>query len=185
MDEKNTTYSKKVIEIADFMLRNPHRKTAEILAYFGGKWRKGRRTIERYYKDAKEYNKKRIQRQEEAKDAVMVSAAKEAVKKAIITRDELLEFYTNEIREYKDTKSGKKKGLSVGGVVIMPTFQDAKNAGVEIAKMQGYYAPTKNEITGRDGSPLIPEPMTIEIIDSREKVLKRDADTDNESIRRD
>jgi len=175
-------YSRQVIDIADYVFKNPQMKTAEILSHFGGKWRKGRRTIERYYKDAKEYNKKRINKQESAKDAVLVSRAKEVVKRAILTREALLDFYTGEIRDYLDMKEGRKKVLKVEGTIIIPTFQDAKSAGIEIAKMQGYYAPAKNEITGRDGSPLIPEPLTVEIIDSRDKVLKRNADTDNESI---
>ena len=138
------------------------------------------RTIEYYLKQAKEYNKKRIQRQEAAKDAVMVSAAKEAVKKAIITRDELLEFYTSEIQKYRDTKLDKKKGLSVGGVVIIPTFQDARNAGVEIAKMQGYYAPSRSDVTtnGKDLQTMI----QVEVIDRKEQV---DEDTNDKGLQGD
>jgi len=39
-----------------------------------------------------------------------------------------------------------------------------------INNMLGFNAPTKQEITGKNGKDLIPEPITIEIIDNREKV---------------
>lgn len=45
-----------------------------------------------------------------------------------------------------------------------------------IVKMLGFDAPTKTEVTGAHGSPLIPEPIAIEIIDRREKVDAKDTD---------
>lgn len=45
-----------------------------------------------------------------------------------------------------------------------------------IVKMLGFDAPTKTEITGVNGTPLIPEPITVEIIDSREKTDAKDTD---------
>lgn len=45
-----------------------------------------------------------------------------------------------------------------------------------INNMLGYNAPTKQEITGKDGKDLIPEPITIEIIDNREKVNANNSD---------
>jgi phage terminase small subunit len=50
-----------------------------------------------------------------------------------------------------------------------------------INAMLGFDAPVRTELTGKDGVPLNPEPLTIEIIDSREKVINN-ADTDNENI---
>jgi hypothetical protein len=43
---------------------------------------------------------------------------------------------------------------------------------VERRKLLGLYAPEKREITGKDGKDLTIEPVTIEIIDSRDKVNK-------------
>lgn len=45
-----------------------------------------------------------------------------------------------------------------------------------IVKMLGFDAPIKTEITGVNGTPLIPEPITVEIIDSREKTDAKDTD---------
>ena len=65
MDDKQTTYSKQVIEIAGFLLKNTDKKMSDVLSYFVVKYNKNRRTIERYCKQAKEYNKKRIQPEKE------------------------------------------------------------------------------------------------------------------------
>jgi hypothetical protein len=40
----------------------------------------------------------------------------------------------------------------------------------------------KVELTGKDGTPFNPEPLTIEVIDNRDKVMSNAEDTDNESI---
>lgn len=40
----------------------------------------------------------------------------------------------------------------------------------ERRKLLGLYAPEKRELTGKDGIPLVPEAITVEIIDSREQV---------------
>jgi hypothetical protein len=40
----------------------------------------------------------------------------------------------------------------------------------------------KVELTGANGSPLNPEPITIEVIDSREKVIKTDENTNDTDI---
>lgn len=45
-----------------------------------------------------------------------------------------------------------------------------------INSMLGYNAPTKQELTGKNGKDLIPDPITIEIIDNREKVNAEDSD---------
>lgn len=45
-----------------------------------------------------------------------------------------------------------------------------------INKMLGFDAPTKTEITGANGKPLIPEPITVEIIDRTEQANAKDTD---------
>ncbi|KAA6313277.1 hypothetical protein EZS27_035925 [termite gut metagenome] len=65
------------------------------------------------------------------------------------------------------------------GTEIKIKLYDKQKSLDSITAMLGYNAPKKTEITGKDGKDLLLEPITIEIIDSREKV---DEDTDNESI---
>ena len=62
------TYSKQVIEIADYIFENSEKKTSEVVSFFCGKFRKTSRTIETYIAKAKEFNKSRIEKQEKAKD---------------------------------------------------------------------------------------------------------------------
>lgn len=45
-----------------------------------------------------------------------------------------------------------------------------------IVKMLGFDAPTKTELTGANGKPLILEPIAIEIIDNRDKADAKDTD---------
>lgn len=59
MKDKSTTYSKTVIEIADYIFANPDKKPRDIVSVFVGKCRKSERTVERNIKRAKEYNQKR------------------------------------------------------------------------------------------------------------------------------
>jgi phage terminase small subunit len=53
-----------------------------------------------------------------------------------------------------------------------------------IKAMLGFNAPEKREITGKGGKDLFLDPITIEIIDSRDKVLNDAENTDNENIQR-
>ena len=47
-NNENTTYSKTVIEISDFIFKNPDKDNInDVLAEFGGKWRRKKRTFER------------------------------------------------------------------------------------------------------------------------------------------
>ena len=126
MTEKNRKYSKKVIDIADFIYKHPEKKISEVITVFCGKFRKTSRTIEGYIKDAREYNSNRISKQERVRDEVLISETKEAIKKAILTRDERLEILS------KIVKSKAREG-------------DRIRAIAEMNKMQGDYAPEKIE----------------------------------------
>jgi len=131
------TYSKKVIEIANYMFAYPEQNREAVLAYYGAKWRKGRRTIERYYQQAKEYNISRIQRQEKSKDELLVAEAKEAVKKDIATRDEALTAVTRIMRGV---------ARKVGDEIIVPSDNDIIKAATWFADINGWKAPAKSDI---------------------------------------
>ena len=45
---KQPAYSKKVIEIADYMFKHPDKKMSDVLSCFVVKCHKNRRTVERY-----------------------------------------------------------------------------------------------------------------------------------------
>lgn len=153
MAEKQT-YSKEVIEIADMLFAEPDKKIAEIMRVFAEKCGKSPKTIERWVKKAKICNKSRIETQEKAKSEILVESAKESIKSGIGTKDDLLKIYWDVINDYRDILSGRKKVKKIGDFIIMPTITDIKNAGAEISKIQGYYAPTKNAQTDSQGNDL-------------------------------
>lgn len=55
---------------------------------------------------------------------------------------------------------------SLGAIIHFQTNNDPEN----------WKNKQSTEVTGKDGKPLIPEPITIEIIDNREKVDAKDSD---------
>ena len=136
MSDKKTTYSKIVIEIADYIFSNHDKKMSDILSYFVTRCRKNERTIERYVKKAKEYNDIRIDKQEKAKEEVLIAEAKESAKKAILTRNERLEILSDIINS---------KARKVGDEILIPSDGDRIRAIAEMNKMQGDYAPEKIE----------------------------------------
>ena len=60
--------SKTIIDIANYLNENSDKKMSDILSFFVVKCRKNRRTVERYVKQAKEYNKNRPRKQERARE---------------------------------------------------------------------------------------------------------------------
>jgi phage terminase small subunit len=71
----------------------------------------------------------------------------------------------------KDTKYGSEVKIKL---------YDKQKSLDSITAMLGFNAPEKKELTGKDGKDLIIEPITIEVIDNRDKVNAKD--TDNEDI---
>jgi len=136
MSEKTPKISRKVIEIADFIYKHPEKKTSDVISVFCGKFRKTGRTIETYIKQAREYNKSRIQKQEKAKEEVLVSQAVETVKKAILTRDESLEILSNIAKE------SKRDGERTRAITVLAEFQ-------------GWRAPIKSDVNINQQQPII------------------------------
>jgi hypothetical protein len=152
MNDKNKTYSKQVIEIADYMFANPDKKMSDILSYFVVFCRKNKRTIERYIKQAKEYNKTRIQKQEEAKENVLIKEAKESVKLSILTRNESLEILSNkakckarEVPIESEMINGEK--VYTKWRIKYPSDTDQIKAIQQLSKMEGWEAPVKTDVT--------------------------------------
>lgn len=136
MPDKHPTYSKTVIEIADYIFANPDKKMSDVTSRFVEKCRKNSRTIDRYISCAKEYNKTRLKKQTEAKDELLVVEAKESVKLAILTRNERLEILS---------AIAKGEARSDGERTVITYTGDRIRAIAEMNKMQGDYAPEKIE----------------------------------------
>lgn len=136
MTDRDTTYSKIEIEIADYIFGNPGKKREDILSYFVALCRKNRRTVERYYKKAIEYNTIRQNKIEQIKDEALTDNARKLTKSAIISRCEALEILTRISTSTENTAQERISAIRI------------------MADIEGWKAPIKNEHTGKDGSPI-------------------------------
>lgn len=87
----------------------------------------------------------------------------------------------------QEVSSRQVKRVNDEGEIIIEEWvkiklYDKQKSLDSIKAMLGYDAPEKREITGRDGKDLFIEPITIEIIDSRDKVISDAKNTDNKNI---
>lgn len=143
--KETTTYSKQVIEIADYIFKYPDKKMSEVLSYFVKKCRKDKRTIERYVKKAKQYNNTLLQKQQQVKDKVLVAEAEKSVKSAIISRNKSLEILSK-IAEGSARKVPSKIGLvdgkekPVSWSLEYPNDKERVLAIQQLAKMEGWEA---------------------------------------------
>ena len=131
--KKETTYSKQVIEIADYMFANPSKKRQDVLGQFETIWDNiSDSTIKRRYYEAKEYNKTRIQKQEKIKDKVLTNETQENTKSAILSRERSLEILSV-------IAEGKVRKLVED--MFLPSDGDRIRAIQQLSKMQGWDAP--------------------------------------------
>lgn len=159
MNDRQPTYSKQVIEIADFVFSNPDKKVSEVLSYFVGKCRKTVRTVERYIKQAKEYNLSRIAKQEKAKDETIIDEAKKEIEKGILTRQEAAKILSDIAKgkprpvpkEFQKNEDGglvkdiKGNLIPISYDMKIPNDNERINAITKLADMSGWNAPIKNE----------------------------------------
>lgn len=165
MKGNKDSYSKQVIEIADYIFANPSKKRKDVLGQFRTVWDNvSESTIKRWYYEAQEYNKPRLQRQEKEKDEVLVREAKESVKSAILSREQVLLELTNDFNRLNEIKSGSvyksienKTGQVIGyaqaGFMEEINAKKARQAIVQqLAKMEGWEAPAKTAQTDSKGN---------------------------------
>lgn len=141
MNDKDTTYSAIEIDIADYIYGNPDKNREDILSHFTVICRKHRRTVERYYQKAQEYNQKRLQEQEKIKNEALSEQTKEAVKLAIISRNEALEILSNiakgQARKVPTKLTVSKSGEEVSEYILQyPSDSDRTRAIQAIAKIE-------------------------------------------------
>ena len=153
MNEKQP--SPKVIDIANYILKHPDKNREAVIAHFCAFLRKKRRTIEYYYKDAQEYNQSRIQKQEKAKEEVIVAEAKEEIKNAIDYRQECMKAV------YRILQGGARR---IDGRTISPYDSDILRAASWFADIHGWKAASKTEVNiSHSASDMTREEITAEI----------------------
>ena len=131
------TYSRRVIEIADYIFAHPMQNREDFIAHFSTKLHKGRRTINTYISQAKEYNKSRSHRIEKEKEKVIINSEKEAFKSAILTREQSLEILS---------KIAMGAARKIEGKILCPSDAERTRAISTIAEFQGWNAPVKSDV---------------------------------------
>jgi hypothetical protein len=139
---------KKVIEIADFLFANPQANRKDVLAYFGKTWQSmpiSTRTFDRLLAKAKEYNKTRINKQEQAKEKGIVKAAEKQVERQAMTRYDAIRILETIAKSTArnvpskfeiDKKTGEK--VPVAFNVIYPNDSQRIAAIDRLKEMQGW-----------------------------------------------
>ena len=165
----------KAVELIVEELKKGSPKVA-IVALNGRKWQIATRTFERYYKAAIEIHNSKAQMIEKEVNEVLV---KEGVKQAKIglklKLDRQLELQA-EIEDIQNRlKNGKTRDIYFKSGKPMPYSRELTPSEIanyrktllllnaELSKMAGEYAPTKSELSGKDGKPIQVEstPKTI------------------------
>lgn len=146
MPNKTKIPDKEVIELADYVFFvNPLAKRADLLAIFGKRWQISDRSFDRIWNKAKQYNEQRKKTVEQTKHQQLVESTKERVNRDILTREATLEILSGIAR-------GKARQVTIENAngkqveVIIPTDRDRISAIGQVAKMEGWEAPSKMEI---------------------------------------
>jgi len=133
MPKRNNEYIRQEIDIADFIYDNPAKNREDVLSHFVVFFQRNRRTIERYYKKALEYNKTRLHKEEEIKEEIRIEKKKEAVISGILSRNEALKILS-------DIANGVSRSVGDEGGMMVPTDSDRTRAIQTLAKFEGWEA---------------------------------------------
>lgn len=113
----------------------------DCLAIIGEKWRIASRTFDRYWKTANEQYRNKQDLINKELTAISIDAEKQRLKKAIMTKDDILEKLT-------EIANAKAKKLP-DGTILMPDYNNQISAMKTIVDIQGFKAITKTELSGK------------------------------------
>ena len=116
----------------------------EILAKIGEKWQTSPRTFDRYFKEAKEQHKGQQEAIKKEKLGVVIELEKEAVKRDILQKHEVLEILTQIAR---GNATSKKEDP--------PKYADRIKAIDTLVKIEGMEAVKKKEVEHKGIAPVI------------------------------
>jgi hypothetical protein len=137
-------------------------KRGKVLGIIGKKWEISRTSFDRIWKIANIEASERQRKGKEAADKAYINAKADAAKKAVMSKQERLEYLTNIIKgEIKTPKLFFTDGLITKYLVEADCIERIK-AISELNKMEGDYAPAKVAQTDKDGND-VPFNVTLNI----------------------
>jgi len=139
-----------IIEIADFLFKNPSVNISQKISVFCSKFQKTERTVWSYVAEAKKHNISRLQSDEKVKNEVRQAEIKETVKSAIADRNECLEILTSIARGAAkqvptEKKVENKEVVFAKYVLQYPSDKERVLAIQAIAKIDGWEAAIKTD----------------------------------------
>ena len=130
---KQETYVNFIIE----QLQSGNIVYKDVMSLFVSKWQLSERQFVRYWNIANERHLESQKKLQKEKDALYSDAQKEAVKSNILQKHEALEILS---------KIAKGTAKKIGEQVIIPSATEQRGAIETMAKIEGWMAPTKQDI---------------------------------------
>jgi len=149
-----------VNEMTNYLLEKPDTQRKELINLFSNRLKVSTRTFDNYIVAARDNVNAIVVNSLQKKQEYFAKKELEKIDEVIITRDEIVRILSTIARGI---------GRSINGKVIIPTDNDRIQAAKQICKMYGYEAPQRTENINASL-----DKITIEVIDSREKILPVD-----------
>ena len=148
-------FSKREIDMADYIFANPDFGRREVIEHFQGIWTVNisEGTLKNVYYRAKEYIKPRIAEIENAKNEKFIRNAKTAAKSMVLSRDESIEILS---------KIAQGSARKVGERMLIPSDSERTRAITVLAELNGWNAPVKSDVNVHHQS------ITIELTQGNE-----------------
>ena len=141
--------------ILEELKKSPLLSYGEMWGKYEVKWGKGKTTFDKDWKQAQ----KQLQ---EWQNSINAEVAKQVVSAEVEERKKDLFAKMDALKILADIARGKE--MRVDGEKFIPSYRERISAIAQLSKMEGWDAPVKQEVTGKDGKDLQPFQVTGIII---------------------
>lgn len=141
--------------ILEELKKSPLLSYGEMWGKYEVKWGKGKTTFDKDWKQAQ----KQLQ---EWQNSINAEVAKQVVSAEVEERKKYLFAKMDALKILADIARGK--GMRIDGEKFIPSYRERISAIAQLSKMEGWDAPVKQEVTGKDGKDLQPFQVTGIII---------------------
>lgn len=119
-------------------LKSGNVDAVKVSSVFCSNFHKTERTFYNYWEIANQRFIEAQNKLQKEKDTLYLDAEKEAVKRSILQKHEALEILT---------KIAKGTAKKIGEQIIVPTSTEQRGAIETMAKIEGWFAPTKQDVS--------------------------------------
>ena len=141
--------------ILEELKKSPLLSYREMWGKYEVKWGKGKTTFDKDWKQAQ----KQLQ---EWQNSINAEVAKQVISAEVEERKKDLFAKMDALKILADIARGK--GMRIDGEKFIPSYRERISAIAQLSKMEGWDAPVKQEVTGKDGKDLQPFQVTGIII---------------------